>query len=79
MNTQADPRTTEGLTRRDILRAAAAGLVIGTGILAVPKRYFRLPHQAQTFVAKVDDYQLDIAGVLTLGMMELVMSIRFHR
>lgn len=74
MSTQADPRTTAGLTRRDVLRAAAAGLVIGTGLLVVPKRYFRLPQQAQTFVTKVDDYQLDIAGVLTLGMMELGIS-----
>src|SRR5690242_17238093 len=74
MDGQVNDRTNGGLTRRDVLRAAAAGLVIGTGLLVVPKRYFRLPQQAQTFVAKVDDYQLDIAGVLTLGMMELGIS-----
>ena len=45
----------------------------------VPKRYFRLPQQAQTFVAKVDDYQLDIAGVLTLGMMELGVSEKKYK
>lgn len=74
MDTQANHRATEGLTRRDILKAAAAGLVIGTGLLVVPKRYFRLPQQAQTFVAKVDHYQLDIAGILSLGMLELGVS-----
>jgi len=74
VDTQVDHQTTSGLTRRDILRAAAAGLGIGTGLLVVPKRYFRLPQQAQAFVAKADDYQLDIAGVLTLGMMELGIS-----
>jgi uncharacterized protein (DUF362 family) len=74
VSTQADHRATGGLTRRDVLRAVAAGAVIGTGLLVVPKRYLRLPQQAQTFVAKVDDYQLDIAGVLTLGMMELGIS-----
>jgi uncharacterized protein (DUF362 family) len=68
---QEDHRATGGLTRRDVLRAAAAGLVIGTGLLVVPKRYFRLPQQAQTFVAKVDQYQLDIAGIVSRGMMEL--------
>jgi uncharacterized protein (DUF362 family) len=71
---QADHRTTGNLTRRDILRAAAAGLVMGTGLLTIPKRYFRLPQQAQTFVANVDNYQMDIAGVLALGMMELGIS-----
>jgi uncharacterized protein (DUF362 family) len=72
----ADPRTTSGLTRRDVLKAAAAGLVIGTGLVLAPKRHFRLPQQAQTFVAKVDDYQLDIAGILALGMMELGISTK---
>jgi len=67
----ADYRPPQGLTRRDVLRALAAGLVIGAGILVVPKRYFRLPQEAQTFVAKADHYQLDIAGILSLGMVEL--------
>ena len=71
MDLPADHRTTSGLTRRDILRAAAAGLVIGTGLLVVPKRYFRLPQQAQAFVAKVDHYQVDIASALLRGMTEL--------
>ena len=71
MGLPPDHRNTNGLTRRDLLRAAAAGLVIGTGLVFVPKRYLRLPQQAQTFVARVDHYQLDIAGTLLRGMMEL--------
>jgi uncharacterized protein (DUF362 family) len=67
----ADYRAPQGLTRRDVLRALTAGLVIGAGILVVPKRYFRLPQEAQTFVAKADHYQVDIAGILSLGMVEL--------
>ncbi len=74
MENQINSETTGGLTRRNVLRAVAAGLAIGTGLLVVPKRYFRLPQQAQTFVAKVDDYQLDIAGILSLGMLELGVS-----
>lgn len=74
MDIQLDQQSTGVLTRRNLLRAAAAGLVIGSGLLVVPKRYFRLPQRAQTFVAKVDDYKLDIAGVLVLGMMELGIS-----
>ncbi len=74
MDIQADHQATAGLTRRDVLRAAAAGLVIGTGLLVVPKRYFRLPQQAQTVVMKVADYQLDMADALTRGMKELGLS-----
>jgi len=71
VNLPADYRAPQGLTRRDVLRALTAGLVIGAGILVVPKRYFRLPQEAQTFVAKADHYQVDIAGILSLGMVEL--------
>src|SRR6476660_3069786 len=68
------PKSTGGLTRRDVLLAAAAGLVIGSGLLLVPKRYFRLPQQAQSFVARVPDYQWDIAEVITRGIRELGIS-----
>src|SRR6476660_5796435 len=68
------PKSTGGLTRRDVLLAAAAGLVIGSGLLLVPKRYFRLPQQAQSFVARVPDYQRDIAEVITRGIRELGIS-----
>jgi len=59
------------VTRRDVLLAAAAGLVIGSGLLLVPKRYFRMPQQAQSFIGSVADYQQDIAGVITRGIDEL--------
>jgi len=56
------------VTRRDVLLAAAAGLVIGSGLLLVPKRYFRTPQQAQSFIGSVADYQQDIAGVISRGI-----------
>ena len=56
------------VTRRDVLLAAAAGLVIGSGLLLVPKRYFRMPQQAQSFVGSVADYQQDIAAVISRGI-----------
>jgi uncharacterized protein (DUF362 family) len=59
------------VTRRDVLLAAAAGLVIGSGLLLVPKRYFRMPQQAQSFIGSVADYQQDIVGVITRGIGEL--------
>ena len=67
MSDHVDPSSTGGLTRRDLLMAGAAGLVIGTGLLLVPKRYFRMPQQAQSFVAKVAHYQLDIADGINKG------------
>jgi uncharacterized protein (DUF362 family) len=69
-----DPNSTRGITRRDLLLAGAAGLLIGSGLLMVPKRYFRMPQQAQSFVAKVAHYQLDIADVITRGIRELGIS-----
>lgn len=74
MDRHIDSGPPQGLTRRDVLRTVAAGLVIGTGLLVVPKRYFRWPQEASTFVAKADHYQFDIAGILSRGMMELGIS-----
>ena len=59
------------VTRRDVLLAAAAGLVIGSGLLLVPKRYFRMPQRSQAFVGKVEHYQLDIAATISQGIREL--------
>ena len=59
------------ITRRDVLLASAAGLLLGVGSLVVPKRYFRMPQKGQAFVAKVRDYQLDIADILVRGMREI--------
>ena len=59
------------LTRRDLLRVAAAGIIIGTGVSFVPKRYFRMPQQAQSFVGKIDHYQAEIADSILRGFREL--------
>ena len=48
--------------------------LLGSGLLLVPKRYFRMPQQAQTFVTKVAHYQLDIADAITRGILELGIS-----
>jgi uncharacterized protein (DUF362 family) len=60
-----------GITRRNLLLAGAVGAAIGTGLLAVPKRYFRMPQQSRAFVAKVAHYQLNIADSIKRGMREL--------
>lgn len=71
MSEHPNPRSTRALTRRDVLMAAGAGVVLGVGSLIVPKRYFRMPQQAQVFVAKVAHYQLDIADSISRGIREL--------
>jgi uncharacterized protein (DUF362 family) len=63
-----------GLSRRDVLRAAALGVIVGTGISFAPKRYFRMPQQAQSFVGKVDHYQVEIADCIVRGIRELGVS-----
>jgi uncharacterized protein (DUF362 family) len=68
---QTNHQLAGSLTRRDVLRAAAAGLVLGTGLWMIPKRYFRLAQEAQTFVAKVTHYRLDVANAISRGMREL--------
>lgn len=74
MSGYSDPKSTGGLTRRDLLLAGAAGLLLGSGLLLVPKRYFWMTQQAQAFVAKVAHYQLDIADAITRGIRELGIS-----
>jgi uncharacterized protein (DUF362 family) len=64
-------KTEWSLTRRDVLLAAAAGVVIGSGLLLVPKRHFRSPQRSQAFIGKLEDYQLDIAGTILRGILEL--------
>jgi uncharacterized protein (DUF362 family) len=71
---QVDAKLVGGLTRRGLLLAGAAGLLLGSGLVLVPKRYFRMPQQAQSFVAKVAHYQLDIADAITRGIRELGIS-----
>ncbi len=63
-----------GLTRRELLLAGTAGLVLGSGLLLLPRRYFRLPQRAQVCVTKAAHYQLDIADAITRGVLELGIS-----
>lgn len=62
------------LTRRDVLRAVAIGSLLGASYAVVPKRYLRMPQEAETFVAKVEHYQSDIARVVLQGIKELGVS-----
>jgi len=71
----ATQRSAWNITRRDVLLAAAAGIVIGAGSWVVPRRYFRMPQQACVFVAKVGHYQLEIADIIAKGIRELGVSI----
>ena len=75
MSDPADQSSTTSLTRRQLLLIGAAGLAMGSGLLLVPRRFFRMPQHAQTFVAKVDDYQSDIAAAIIKGMRELGVSL----
>jgi uncharacterized protein (DUF362 family) len=74
MSDHVDSISTGGLTRRGLLLAGAAGLMLGSGLLLVPSGYFRMPQQAQAFVAKVPHYQWDIADAITRGIQELGIS-----
>ena len=74
MSDSVHEKSTEGLTRRQLLLVGAAGLAMGSGLLLVPKRYFRVPQHAEAFVAKVDHYQLDVANAITRGIAELGVS-----
>jgi uncharacterized protein (DUF362 family) len=71
LSNPSDQKSTGGITRRDLLRAGAVSLLLGSGLLLIPRRYFRMPQEAQTFVTKVAHYQLDIADAITRGVREL--------
>jgi uncharacterized protein (DUF362 family) len=64
-------RVNSGITRRELLLAGTVGAAIGTGLLAMPRRYFRMPQQAQAFVARVDHYERNIAETIKLGIRQL--------
>ena len=74
MSDLTDPKSTAGLTRRQLLLVGAAGVAMGSALLLVPRRFFRMPQHAQAFVAQVDDYQRDIADAITRGIRELGVS-----
>src|SRR5262249_51794119 len=70
----ADPENKKmewSVTRRDVLLAAAAGLVIGAELLLVPKREFQRPQQPQAFIGKAEHYQVDIAATISRGIRDL--------
>ena len=62
------------MTRRQLLLAGVVGAAVGAGFLAMPRRYFRMPQQAHAFVAKLDDYRLNIAESIKRGLRELGVS-----
>jgi uncharacterized protein (DUF362 family) len=72
----ADSMPPRAISRRDLLLAGVAGLVLTSGLALVPRRYFRMPQQAQTFVAKVSNYQVDIADVITRAIGALAVSLQ---
>ena len=74
MSDPAAQRSTDGLTRRQLLLVGAAGVAMGSALLMVPRRVFRMPQHAEAFIAKVDHYQLDIAEVIAKGIRELGVS-----
>jgi uncharacterized protein (DUF362 family) len=71
MAEQDSPAHTGGISRRRLLIAGAAGVLIGTAGVLLPKRYFRMPQDAQVFVGKVDNYQAEIGESITRGLREL--------
>ena len=74
MSDNVNAKTVCSITRRDVLLAGTAGLVLGIGAFVVPRRYFRMPQQSQVFVAKVGEYRLDIAATILRGIRELGIS-----
>ncbi|WHZ17316.1 MAG: Iron-sulfur cluster-binding protein [Nitrospira sp.] len=74
MSIQGDHQNVRGITRRHLLMAGAAGILLGSGVL-LPERFFRQRQQAQTFVAKVAHYQLEIGDTIARGIRELRVSI----
>jgi uncharacterized protein (DUF362 family) len=73
MGDHENPDNQGRLTRRQLLIAGAAGLLVGSGIL-LPERFFRKPQQAQVAVVKVPDYQADIGNAVAKGLRELIAS-----
>ena len=64
---QPDTANQQGWTRRDFLKALAAGVVLGSGVLAA-ERFFRPRLQAYTFIAKVSRYELEIGQDISQGL-----------
>ena len=60
-----------GITRRRLLIAGTAGILVGSAAVLLPKRYFRLPKHDQSVILKVSDYQSEIGDVISRGFGEL--------
>lgn len=67
---QSDPADSHGWTRRDFLKALAAGVVLGSGMLAA-ERFLRPRLRAQSFITKVSRYELEIGHAISQGLQEL--------
>ena len=67
---QTDPINPPHWTRRDFVKALAAGAVVASGLLSA-ERYFRPRLHAQTFIGKVSRYEREIGLVLAQGLQEL--------
>jgi len=63
-------RSSRGWTRREFLTAVAGGIVLASGF-SVVQLLTRPRLKGETFIAKVDSYQTEIANVLVRGMREL--------
>lgn len=57
-------------TRRDFMKALAGGVVLASGISLV-QRLTQPRLHAETFIAKVSSYELDLAAVIGQGLFEL--------
>jgi uncharacterized protein (DUF362 family) len=65
-----DATNSQGWTRRDFLKALAGGVVLASGV-SLGLRLTRPSLRAETFIAKVDRYESDIASVIGKGLFEL--------
>lgn len=63
----------QGWTRRDFLKAAAMGALLGSGVLVIEK-LLRPRLHAQTFIAKTSHYESEIGDVISQGLLELGVS-----
>jgi uncharacterized protein (DUF362 family) len=62
-----------GFTRREFLGACLGGAALGVSALLL-RRYIRRRWHEKTFIARVSDYQADIAAVILAGLRELGIS-----
>jgi uncharacterized protein (DUF362 family) len=66
-----DKQNSDGITRRRLLIAGAAGILVGSAGVLLPKRYFRLPKHDHSVILQVADYQSEIGSVINRGFSEL--------